>query len=260
MPEVDNSSTLPEWLFPWPEFDADWEKCALLIIDYQNYSSNPESGLSLVMKGKCPSLADYYLPRITNTTIPNTKKLLDRFRASQMPIIFTRHGALLPDGSDMIERRRKRDKDALEGANAPTMWPKGDFEYEVISELEPKSGELVIDKNSSSPFNSTGIDQLLKNLGVNSLIVTGMATDMCVETTSRDAADRGFNVIIVEDAVATFVEEHHFAALSGFSRVFGKVWNTEDVLHALDGWCNRKQRVSSDSSAPTQAMHDEPRA
>ena len=62
-----------------------------------------------------------------------------------------------------------------------------------------------------------------------------MATDMCVETTARDAADRGFDVIVVEDATATFFERHHRAALSGFARVFGQVWSTDDVLAALRG-------------------------
>jgi len=92
---------------------------------------------------------------------------------------------------------------------------------------------LVIDKNSSSPFNSTGIDQLLRNMGVTSLIITGMATDMCVETTSRDAADRGYHVIVVEDAVATFFAEHHRAALSALARTFAQVYDTHRVLSAL---------------------------
>jgi nicotinamidase-related amidase len=234
MSQVDSSANLKEWIFPWPEFDLDWAKTALLIIDCQNYSSNPDCGLSLVMKEKYPSIANYYIPRITQKTIPNTKRLLDKFRALNTPAIYTRHGALLPDGSDMIERRRRRDQDAIKASEKPAMWSKGDFEHDIISELKPMDGELVVDKNSSSPFNGTGVDQLLKNLSIDSLIVAGMATDMCVETTSRDVADRGYNVIVAEDAVATFVEQHHYAALSGFSRVFGKVWNTEDILNALD--------------------------
>jgi nicotinamidase-related amidase len=56
---------------------------------------------------------------------------------------------------------------------------------------------------------------------------------MCVETTSRDAADRGFNVIIAEDASATFFDDHHRAALSGFARVFGQVWTSADVIAAV---------------------------
>ena len=70
-------------------------------------------------------------------------------------------------------------------------------------------------------------------MDVETLVLAGMATDMCVETTGRDAADRGFNVIVVEDATATFFEHHHRAALSGFARVFGQVWDTARVLAAL---------------------------
>ena len=56
---------------------------------------------------------------------------------------------------------------------------------------------------------------------------------MCVETTGRDAADRGYNVIVVEDATATFQEEHHIAALSGLARVYTQVWKTDQVLGSL---------------------------
>ena len=75
----------------------------------------------------------------------------------------------------------------------------------------------------SSAFNSTGIEWLLRNMDVTTLVVAGVATDMCVETTARDAADRGFDVIVVEDATMTYYEHHHRAALSGFARVFGQV-------------------------------------
>jgi nicotinamidase-related amidase len=119
-------------------------------------------------------------------------------------------------------------------ATAHLRWSRGTFEHALISSLAPATGELVIDKNTSSAFNSTGIEWLLRNLEVETLVLTGVATDMCVETTARDAADRGFNVIVVEDATATFFEHHHRAALSGFARVFGQVWDSARVLDALD--------------------------
>ncbi len=64
------------------------------------------------------------------------------------------------------------------------------------------------------------------------LVFCGMATDMCVKATARDAADRGFNAIVVEDACATFFDHHHIAALSAFARVYGQVWNTERVIRS----------------------------
>ena len=133
----------------------------------------------------------------------------------------------------MIARRRRRDTDALATTSAPALWHSGTFEHEIVGQLEPRDGELVLEKNTSSAFNSTGIEWLLRNLGVTTLVVIGVATDMCVETTARDAADRGFDVIVVEDATLTYYEEHHRAALSGFARVFGQVWESGRVLAEL---------------------------
>jgi nicotinamidase-related amidase len=231
---IDSPQTLSDWLFPWPAFDVDWTQSALVIIDFQNYSANPQAGLVKMLREQKPSLAAYYVPRITEVAIPNTVRLAEAFRRAGRQLVYTRHGALLPDGRDMIERRRRRDRDALSCTAAPAMWSKGSFEHQVIDALQPQPDDLVIDKNTSSPFNGTGIEHLLRNMNIQTLVVTGVATDMCVETTSRDAADRGFNVIVVEDAVATFVEKHHVAALSALARVFTQVWPTDRVLKQLE--------------------------
>jgi nicotinamidase-related amidase len=218
---------------PWPSFAVDWRRAALVVIDMQNYGCNPEVGVAQMLALKHPAIADYYVPRLVDVAIPNTQRLLAAFRRAGRRAIFTRHGPLLPDGADMIARRRRRDSDSLTRTNTPTLWHRGTFEHEIIAALAPAPGELVIDKNTSSAFNSTGIEWLLRNLDVETIVVAGMATDMCVETTARDAADRGFNAIIVEDAAATFFPEHHRAALSGFARVFGQVWRCDDVIRAL---------------------------
>ena len=218
---------------PWPQFEVDWKRAALVVIDMQNYGCNPDVGLMQMLSERHPEIAAYYVPRVSQTAVPNARRLLEGFRSAARPVVFTRHGPLLADGSDMIARRRRRDEDALATTGAPALWHRGTFEHEVIAPLAPAPGELVIDKNTSSALNSTGIEGLLRNMDVETLVLAGMATDMCVETTARDASDRGFNVIVVEDATATFFEHHHRAALSAFARVFGQVWDTEDVLAAL---------------------------
>lgn len=230
---VDSPETFPGWIMPWPAFDVDWSRTGLLIIDFQNYGSNPQCGVAQMLVERSPDVADYYIPRL-RSTIGNTRRLLDRFRELNREVVFTRHGALLSDGRDMIARRRQRDDDAIQQTDRPTLWSKGSFEHDVVAELAPRPDELVIDKNASSAFNGTGIDQLLRNLGLETLVVTGMATDMCVETTARDAADRGYNVIVVEDATATFFPEHHAAALSAMARVYTKVLTTDQVLDGLN--------------------------
>ena len=227
---VDSPSTLPDWVFPWPAFDMDFGRCALIVIDYQNYSVNPACGLTRLVIERHPDIARYYVPRIREVTIPNTARLMRAFREAGREVVFTRNGGLLPGGRDLIPRRRQRDAEAWDSTGGPTLWSVGTFEHEIIEELTPLPGELVIDKNSSSPFNSTGLDQVLRNLGIDSLFLAGMATDMCVENAARDASDRGFNVVVLEDAVVTFVPEHHYAALSALARVYAQVWSTADAL------------------------------
>jgi biuret amidohydrolase len=231
---IDSPETFAGWHVPWPKLDIEWKRAALVVVDMQNYGCNPDVGLMQMLSQRYPEIAAYYLPRVSEIALPNARRLLEGFRAAVRPVVFTRHGPLLADGSDMIARRRRRDEDALASTGAPALWHRGTFEHEVIASLAPAPGELVIDKNTSSALNSTGIEGLLRNMDVETLVLAGMATDMCVETTARDAADRGFNVIVVEDATATFFEHHHRAALSAFARVFGQVWDTEDVLAALD--------------------------
>jgi nicotinamidase-related amidase len=232
-PAIDSPDTFADWHMPWPEFAVDWRSTALVVVDMQNYGCNPAVGVAQMLREKYPTIAGYYLDRLVRTVIPNAQLLVTTFRRHAAPVVFTRHGPLLPDGRDMIERRRRRDAASLRTTNTPVLWHRGTFEHEVIAELTPRPGELVVDKNTSSAFNSTGIEWLLRNLSVQTIVAIGVATDMCVETTARDAADRGINSIIVEDASATFFERHHCAALSGFARVFGQVWSTKQVLAAI---------------------------
>ncbi len=229
---IDSPDTFAEWFMPWPSFEVDWTRVGLLVIDFQNYGCNPECGVARMLLEQHPEVASYYVPRIREV-LETARRLLEAFRTAGREVVFTRHGPLLHDGRDMIARRRVRDRDSVETTDTPTLWSKGSFEHDIVQDLTPLADELVIDKNASSAFNGTGIDQLLRNLGLDTLVVVGMATDMCVETTARDAADRGYNVIVVDDATATFFEAHHEAALSAMARVYTKVWTSDEVLRGL---------------------------
>jgi len=92
---------------------------------------------------------------------------------------------------------------------------------------------MAIHKSSSSPFNSTNIDYVLHNLGVDTLIVTGVLTNGCVEGTVRDAADRSFRVILVEDACAAFTDELHRASINNVRGTFATVKRTADLVAEL---------------------------
>jgi nicotinamidase-related amidase len=109
----------------------------------------------------------------------------------------------------------------------------GSRSHEIIDELKPGPNDHIVRKTTIGAFASTGIDHLLRTLGCNALFVTGVSTNMCVETTAREAADRGYDVTIVEDACATTHEDLHHNTMRNFQRLFGKVRSTEEVMELL---------------------------
>jgi nicotinamidase-related amidase len=225
---------LTGWVLPWPRVEPNWSRSALLVIDVQNYSSNPSVGIAERLVAEGSPFAAYYVKRLTTVMIPNIRRLLDAFRKCGRDVIYTRHGSLLPDGRDLVQWRRTRNAEAVSTTGRPALWPLGSYEHQIVHNLAPVAGELVIDKNSSSPFNGTGIDQILRNLDIETLVLTGTATDMCVESTGRDAADRGYGVIVAEDATATYHQEHHKASLEALARVYAQVWATSRVIDSVE--------------------------
>jgi nicotinamidase-related amidase len=109
----------------------------------------------------------------------------------------------------------------------------GSRDHEILDELKPVPGEHVLRKTTVGAFASTAIDSLLRSLGVDQLYMVGVSTNMCVETTAREAADRGYQVTLVEDACATTFEDLHQVTLRNFQRLFGRVAATDQVLAEL---------------------------
>jgi ureidoacrylate peracid hydrolase len=119
-------------------------------------------------------------------------------------VIHIRIAYRTPDGRDGRQR-------LLGGTNIQTPFVPRD--YDVLDEIAPLPSEIVLDKTSVSAFNSTTIDQILRNLGVDRVWVTGMVTEACVELTARDAADRGYLVTLVEDCCASSTHAAHNEAV-----------------------------------------------
>src|SRR5205814_965455 len=108
--------------------------------------------------------------------------------------------------------------------------PRGTPGFEVCPELAPRPTELIVDKNATSAFTGSSLDLYLRNLGVQNLVVTGTSTNHCVDNTARDAADRGFNVILVDDACADGNVAGHCATMTTFPRHFGIVRRADEVI------------------------------
>jgi biuret amidohydrolase len=212
------------------EFELDAAKTALIIVDMQYLGADRRYGFGQGLKQSHPKVIDYFFTRVEQLVIPNTKRILAAFRERSMRVIYLTLGPELPDGADMLPLRRPKTAPGLKSI----MYYKGTFEHRIIEDLAPIEGELVVNKTSRSAFNSTGIERLLLNLGIDGLVVTGVSTSACVEMTARDAADRGFKVAIVEDATAEFDETSHESSLLQFSMRWGRVWTANETIAILD--------------------------
>lgn len=211
------------------EFDISPATAALVVVDMQRVAADPEVGIGSYLAKNDRSVHDYVYGRIRTQVVPTVSQLIERFREVGRPIVFLTNGSSAEDYSDYLPLRRGRVHDV---GFIPRV---GSIEYEIIPELEPKPHDLVVLKRSTSPFNSTGLDQILRNMGIAVLIIVGVATDACVGLTARDAADRGYGVVLVEDGTATYTPERHDAFLSFFASVHGKVMTADELLPFLVG-------------------------
>ena len=205
-------------------------RTALLIIDVQRYFARPDYPFAQVIDKLVPGAADGYFRRVKSTVLPNIQRLEEFFRSHHMPVIFCGAGCYLPDGRDLPEWMREFDQLGLQLLGCRVSPPVGDPSWQFEDSVATLLGEMVLNKTSSGPLASTKLDQILHNLGINSLVVCGLTTAVCVTQTARETADRGFRVIVVEDACTEMSEEMHQAALFTFSYVFGRVRTTEDVV------------------------------
>jgi ureidoacrylate peracid hydrolase len=191
------------------------DRTALLVIDLQKGEYNPDK------IGAEPQHA-YLFERIRDVVIPNGQKLLAACRAAGVEVIYTVVESLTLDGRDR----------SLDYKVSGIFFPKGAREAEVLDELKPLANEIIIPKTSSSLFNSTNFEYVLRNLGVEYVMVMGIVTDQCVETAVRDGCDRGFMMTLIDDACATFAEQRHKEALIGF-KGYCRIRTTDQVVEEL---------------------------
>ena len=211
----------------------DPRKVALLIIDVQRYFVSPDHPFAQAFEKLVPGATTGYFQRVNSTVLPNIKRLQDYFRSRKSPIIYTGTGTGTGDGQDLALWLKDFDQLGL-AVLGERIWPPiSDSSWQIDDTIKPLQGELVINKTSSGPLNSTRLDQTLHNLGIESLIVTGLTTDVCVSQTARETADRGFQVIVAEDACTTLSEEMHRGALQCFQIAFGRVRKTDEILALL---------------------------
>ncbi|MBE9171842.1 cysteine hydrolase [Cyanobium sp. LEGE 06143] len=170
---------------------------ALLLVDLQNGTCGPGQA------ERRPEFDRLFHER----TLPQVQRALGLCRGAGVEVIHTVIENLTADGRD-----RSRDY-----KRCGMGFPPGSWEAQVIEPLAPLAGEIVLPKSSSSPFSSTILDYLLRNLGIDELLVAGILTDQCIDHTVKDAADRGYRVTCLSDACMAESLERHAMALQCFS-------------------------------------------
>ena len=211
----------------FPDITLDPTKTALLIIDLQNEFVSREIGEAAQFKamGEWERWIPFH-DRLDDIVVPNNKRLLDYFRANKMYVTYGRIACLLKNGADRSPVQKS------EGWNGMLL-PVDEYKTQMVDELAPREGEIVVNKTTDSVVNGTNYVFLLKNMGIETVVVTGIVTDQCVASTVRDLADAGFKVIVVEDACASADMELHHAELKIMNIIYCNVLSTNETLDVL---------------------------
>lgn len=207
---------------------VDITRAALVIIDMQRDFLEP-GGFGAALGNDVSLLAAAVAP---------CRSVLLGARAAGMLVIHTREGHR-PDLSDAPPAKVERGDPARRiGAPGPMgrILIRGEAGHEIVPALSPLPDEPVIDKPGKGAFYQTDLDLMLRNRGVETLLVAGVTTEVCVHTTVREANDRGYRCLVLADACASYFPEFHevgLAMIAAQGGIFGWVTTTRDVLSAL---------------------------
>jgi ureidoacrylate peracid hydrolase len=157
--------------------------------------------------------------------IPRVEALVERARGLQVPVIFIQ---MVQDEFTVSEAWENRPR--LNVQMPLIICKKGSWGAEFYK-IQPQKGDIVVQKHRYSAFIGTELDMILKNLGCKSLLLTGVATNVCVESTARDAFMLDYHVTVVKDACANYIPELHEATFKNIENSFGLALNTSEVLN-----------------------------
>ena len=210
------------------EFDFDSDRTALMMIDFQRdfvypggFGESLGNDTSMLLK-----------------SLPAAKKVLEACRAAGIYVIHTREGHR-PDLSDLPPAKYRRGSAPLrigEHGAMGRLLVRGELGHDIVEELYPIEGEPVVDKPGKGAFYATDLHAILQMRGIEKLVFCGVTTEVCVQTTVREANDRGYDSLVISDAVASYFPEFQRVALEMIKAqggIFGWVADSEKFLSAL---------------------------
>ncbi len=198
--------------------DTDITKSALIIVDMQNDFLHPDKERVAQLARDQKSLL---------ATIPNVKRLVDAFREASRPVVYITI-ILKPDCSDAIFLLSR-----LASLKEKTFLAEGTWGAQIVDELTPRKGEHVVIKKGLSGFSNTPLDTILRKLGVNTCVVTGIVTSYCVSSTIRGGIEYNYRMIIVNDATADLQKERHEAEINILAGGLADAKTSDEVIEML---------------------------
>jgi nicotinamidase-related amidase len=208
--------------------DLDWSKTALVIIDMQRDFMEP-GGFGESLGNDVSQLARAVNPIVS---------ILGAARNAGILVIHTREGHL-PDLSDAPPAKIERGAPSLRIGDPGPMGRiliRGEAGHDIIPSLHPRDGEIVIDKPGKGAFYATELGDLLQKYSIENLLVCGVTTEVCVNTTVREANDRGYRCVVVSDGCASYFPEFHEMGLKMIKAqggIFGWVTDSAAILEAI---------------------------
>ena len=197
-----------------------FEDTAMLSIDVQNTYMKPSAD---------PVERERWAPfreRMKKIVIPNTAALQNRFRELGMDVLHARIACLLENGKDRSLSQKKPGWNYL-------LLPKDTEDAQIVPELAPREGEIVVTKTTDSALTGTNLRLVLHNMGIKNVVLTGIFTDQCISSTVRSLADESFNVILVEDCCAAGTDELHSKELEILNMIYCHVVSSGELIELM---------------------------
>lgn len=191
------------------------DNTVLMVIDMQNGFCNDDGSVNAIG-----------LPaERLRAAVPGCQRLVAAARKANLPVIYTRY-MYRPDYADGGIMANELIPDLKKTLKA------GTWDIEVVDELAARENDFIVDKNRPSAFYATNLEPILKGLAVDNIVVCGVTTNCCVETTVRDASQRDYRTFVVADAVAEYEDDRHDVALKSMGMLFAHIVSTDDVERA----------------------------
>ena len=205
----------------------DFYRCALIIVDMQNDFVHSDGSFSYMAREHPEAAIDL---QFLMGTIPHVRRLADAFRAAGRPVVYVAH-TLKPDYSDAAFPYWRIGM--TPGGGNRTHCVEGTWGAQIIDELKPRDGEHLIVKKGFGGFANTPLDTILRNMGVNTCVVSGVTTCVCVSNTVRGGVEQNYRMVIAAEGVAEVNRQAHAGELTTMQRLFADVAPLDEIIGRL---------------------------